>query len=65
LPAGAFRDKYSEFRDLYEIAYFWTTTDFDYNVNEVYNICFDKRDEIVDGHGPKTENLFSVRCIKD
>ena len=65
LPAGGYRNKYSRFQELHDIAYFWTSTDYEDEEGDVYNICFDERDWIIDGHGPKTENTFSVRCIKD
>ncbi|MBR2306495.1 fibrobacter succinogenes major paralogous domain-containing protein [Fibrobacter sp.] len=66
LPAGAFRDLHgSGFRDLYESAIFWTSTDYAYSELDVYDICFDKRDKMVDGHSQKTRNLLSVRCLKN
>ena len=65
LPAGGYRNKYSRFQELHGIAYFWTSTDYAGKEDNVYNICFDERDWIIDGNGPKTENTFSIRCIKD
>ena len=65
LPAGGYRNKYSRFQELRVIAYFWTATECGFDKYQVYNICFDERDWIIDGNGPKTENTFSVRCIKD
>ena len=65
LPAGGYRNKYSRFQELHVIAYFWTSTDYAGKEDNVYNICFDERDWIIDGNGPKTENTFSIRCIKD
>ena len=65
LPAGGYRDDFGKFKSLRLIAIFWTSTDYDSNEDRVYNICFDERDEIIDGNGPKAENKFSVRCIQD
>lgn len=66
LPGGAYRADYSRFQDITVYAYFWTSTDYEEKEDNVYNICFDERDGIVDGHGPKFEgNLFSIRCLKD
>ena len=65
LPSGYYMDDFSGFRDLYESAIFWTSTDYDYDEKDVYDICFDERDEIVAGHSLKTENLLSVRCLRD
>ena len=66
LPGGAYRADHGRFQDITVLAYFWTSTDYEDKEGDVYNICFDNRDEIVDGHGPKFEgNQFSVRCIKD
>ena len=65
LPAGAYRDMHSAFWDINATGYFWTSTDYDSGGEYVYNMCFDYRDELIDGRSLKTENTFSVRCIRD
>ena len=65
LPAGGYRNLYNGFRYLHEVGYFWTATDYGGDAASVYNMCFDERPGLIDGFGWKSDNTFSVRCIKD
>ena len=67
LPGGAYRtDWYNAFIEMRSTAYFWTSTEkLDPDELRMYNICFDKRDEIIDGNSSVIGNMFSVRCVKD
>ena len=65
LPAGGYRTMYNGFRYLHYDGYFWTSTEFGYNDEQVYNMCFDDRDMLIDGSGLKFDNTFSVRCLKN
>ena len=68
LPGGIyFAENYNAFRHQGSLAIFWTSTEKFPADNGVrmYNICFDERDEIVDGNSSVNGNLFSVRCLKN
>lgn len=68
LPAGAYRDEYGGFENVNSCAYYWTSVRYlgnPFERDQVNNVVFDYRSDLIVGYGPRTINMHSVRCVKD